>query len=543
MKKILSVVFLAYFLAILSGCGGGGGSPGGAAGGGTPDQDLFNTGYAAYNATSYASAATSFESLIAQYPNSSLVGSAYFYLGKCNYHLNDFTGAIAKFDIVLSAYPSNSFADDALLWKGKSRQQLANLQFAAGNLANAATIFSDARAIYQSVITNYPGTTLVPDCNYQIGLSYFDEHRYVEAIPLLQAVVTSYPASTVADGAQYYFARSLHGKALNEQISAPLDAPGDFVLARAEYVKLYTNYPLSIFVDNTYYQIGKTHYDEANFVAAIAQFDYVLTNYAASSIADSAQYYKARSVNGTASVSKLPADYALARTEYVKLYTNYPLSIFVDNAYYQIGLTYFDEANYVAAIAQFEYVLANYATSTSAASAQYYKARSINGTASISKLPADYALARAEYVKLYTNFPLSIYVDNAYYRIGKTYYDEANYLTAIAELNIFLTSYPTSSYFDDGQYYVGRSHHILLDYPAARTAYAAAIAFAPAGILADNAAYHSAFTYDGSKQCTLELSAMQAFVLAYPLSPFVATANTHIADLSLVTPLAHGPCI
>jgi len=443
----LFIVAAAFCLALLSGCGGGGGGSST-----STDQDVFNAGYTSYNAKSYAKAAATFESLIVTYPNSSLISSAYYYLGKSLYHLNDFSGAITKFDVVLGSYPSSAFADNALLWKGKSLQQQANIQFSAGSFATASALFVNARAAYQLVIDSYPGTTLIPDCRYQIGLTYYDEKGYATAIPLLQAVLSGYPASGVADGAQYYLARAYHGLALTS------------------------------------------------------------------------------------------LDFARARTEYVNLITNYPASVFIDNAQYQIGKTYYDELNYINAITEFNKLLTNYAGSTSAASAQYYKARSINELALVATVPYTLAQARTEYLLLISAYPASIWVDNAQYRIGKSYYDEANYAGAIVELNKLLTIYPASSYANEAQYYIGRSYHKQSNYVAARATYGLAIAYNPASILADNASYYSAYTYHDSTQCTSELTAMQAFVAAYPSSTFVASANAHINDLPPGPRVTHATC-
>ncbi|MBI3478810.1 MAG: putative Ig domain-containing protein [Nitrosomonadales bacterium] len=345
------------------------------------DLDAFNAGYAAYLAKDYAGAAVKFDAMILAYPNSTLLGSAYYYLGKSLYHLNDLSGAIAKFDMVLNHYPSNSFVDHALFWKGKSVQKQGKIQFAAGNLTGAATLFANARTIYLLVISGYPSTTLVPDCRYEIALTYFDEKRYAEALPLFQAVLTNYPAATIADGAQYHYARSIHA------LAHAAVAGYSFTQARTEYGKLMTGYPASMWVDHAQYQIGKTYYDETNYSTALVELNKVLTNYPASTVADGAQYYIARSMHALALTVPPPYTLQQARDEYGKM-KNYPLSIFVDNA-----------------------------------------------------------------------------------------------------------------------------------------------------------AFYAAFTYHDATQCTLELTALKAFVAAYPLSTFVASANTHIGDLALIPPVTHTACI
>jgi len=429
------------------------------------DQLAFDAGFVAYNAKNYAGAAAAFDAMLTNYPNSSLRGTAYFYLGKCLYHLNDYAAAITNFDVVLNTYPTNAFADNALLWKGKSVQKQGYAQFVAGNLAAAALLFGDARVLYSQVVSNYPATTLVPDSQYQIALTYYDEKRYAEALAALQNVIANYPLSSIADGAQYYLARSMHALALVPTTGYTMQ------LARVEYTKLMTSFPLSVYIDNAQYQIGKTYYDELNYSAAIAEFDKLLLNYPLSAYADGAQYYKARSVH-TLALALTPV-YTLtqARAEYAKLMNSYPSSIYADNAQYQIGKTYYDELipNYAAAIVEFDKVLVNYPKSSYADGAQYYKARSMHSLALIS--PPGYTLqqARDEYALVNAKYPSSIFVDNA--------------------------------------------------------------------------VYHSAHTYHDSSQCTLELAAMQAFVVAYPGSFYVTAANGHIADLQLASPLTHTVCL
>lgn len=358
MRRIFAVA-AAFCMIWLSSCGGGKATL-------PADQEAFYAGINMYNALSYAGAAAAFESFTVTYPNSSLIPKAYYYLGKSLYHLNDPAGAITKFDIVLSRYPTSAYADNSLLWKGKSIQKQANIQFATGNLiglAVATQLFMDARAAYLQVTISYPNTLLRPDCDYQIGLTYYDEQSYSMARTLLQAVVASYPASTAADGAQYYYARSIHALAL---VATPNNT---LALARTEYAKLMTNYPLSIFVDNAQYQIGKTYYDELNYAAAIVEFGKVLAIYAALSSADDAQYYKARSMHALALTVAPPYTFQQVRDEYAKLIANYPASILVDNAAFHSALTYHDSTQCVSELSALQAFVSAYPASTYVATA------------------------------------------------------------------------------------------------------------------------------------------------------------------------------
>lgn len=349
-NQILLSMIVASCALWLGSCGGGQSSA-------APNPDLaaFNAGIAQYDVKDYATAAGTFSSFITTYPNSSLISTSHYYLGKSLYYLNDFTGAIAQFDIVLRAYPTSSFADNSLFWKGKSLQNQAGIQFIAGNLAVAAALFADARAAYQNMFVAYPNSTLVPDCHYHIGTTYYDEQRYVDSIPIFQAVLASYPTSSAADGAQYYLARAIHGLALAA-------APGyTFLQARAEYAKLMTNYPASVWADNAQFQIGKTYYDEANYATAIVEFNKVF-NYATPSSGDDAQYYIGRAYHKQ-------LNFIAARTAYGLVVTNYPTSIFVDNASYHSALTYHDSTQCTLELAAMQAFVAAYPMSTFVATA------------------------------------------------------------------------------------------------------------------------------------------------------------------------------
>jgi TolA-binding protein len=459
-NRALSVVATVICIFLLNSCGGGGGGGGYSA---PADQQAYLAAVATYDAQSYTDAAAAFRSFIADYPNSNYIDNSHYYLGKSLYHLGDSSGAIAEFDYVLQHYPSSSLIDNSLLWKGKSQQQLANIDFLAGNAAAAALKFADARASYQLVIARYPASTLIPDCNYQIALTYYDEDRFAEARPLFQSVFASDPNSSVADGSLYYLARTTHRLAL-------LAAPG-YILAqaRADYTLMMTTFPLSTWADNAQYQIGRTYYDELNYVAAITELNRVFANYATPSIADSTYYYLARSIHELAVAGTPGYTYAQARAKYATVLTSYPASLHADNAQYQTGKTYYDELNYVAAITEFNRVFANYAVPSSADSAQYYLARSIHALALAATPGYTYAQARTAYGLVATNYPTSIFADNAVYRAALTYHD--------------------------------------------------------------------------STQCTLELAAMQAFAAAYPLSAYLANAQSHISDLALATPATHTTCI
>ncbi|MGH8279745.1 MAG: tol-pal system protein YbgF [Gammaproteobacteria bacterium] len=94
----------------------------------------------------YQAAITGFTDFIQQYPQSSLVPNAEFWMGEAHYQMNDFQGALVNYQAVLQGYPDSNKAPDALLKIGFS--QAAMQDYAA------------ARKTLASVISMYPGTSV-----------------------------------------------------------------------------------------------------------------------------------------------------------------------------------------------------------------------------------------------------------------------------------------------------------------------------------------------------------------------------------------------
>lgn len=85
-------------------------------------------------------------------------------------------------------------------------------------------------------------------------------------------------------------------------------------------------------------------------------------------------------------------------------------------------------------------------TSTIADSAHYYKARSTHALAAAATTGYTFANARTEYDNLITNYPASIFVDNASYHSAFTYHDSTRCTLELAAMQAFVSAYPASFY-------------------------------------------------------------------------------------------------
>lgn len=330
-----------------------------------------------------------------------------------------------------------------------------------------------------------------------------------------------------------------------------------YASAAAAFQSLIVDYPTSNRVDNAHYYLGKSLYHLNDLSGAIAEFDLVLQNYPQSSLVDNSMLWKGKSLQrqgniemSVVNIAAAALKFADARAMYRQVIGLDPASTLIPDCTYQLGLTDYDEKRYADSLPLFQSVFANYPNSIVADGALYYLARSNHELAQAATPGYTFAQARAAYAAMMTSFPLSTWTDNAQYQTGRTYYDELNYVAAIVEFNKVLSNHATATAVDEAQYYLARSIHALAQdgtpgytYAQARTAYGLIAANYPTSIFVDNAAYRAALTYHDSLQCMLELSAVQAFVTAYPASTFLAKAAAHISDFTLAVPVTHQTCV
>lgn len=107
------------------------------------EQEAYRQAYAKVKAQQFAAAIQSFNAFLADYPNSSLVPNAYYWLGEL--HLvespQNLPGAEQAFNTLLKSYPLHNKAPDALY-------KLGRVEFQKGNKAKA-------RELLQRVIDDY----------------------------------------------------------------------------------------------------------------------------------------------------------------------------------------------------------------------------------------------------------------------------------------------------------------------------------------------------------------------------------------------------
>lgn len=107
--------------------------------------DAYMAAFALLRESRYAEARNAFEKFMTDYPGSSLVANARYWLGQIDYVNRQYETAIENFRQVVEKYPDSEKAADALLKIGYSQQELGK--------------DDAARATLESVSQRYPGSS------------------------------------------------------------------------------------------------------------------------------------------------------------------------------------------------------------------------------------------------------------------------------------------------------------------------------------------------------------------------------------------------
>jgi outer membrane protein assembly factor BamD len=157
----------------------------------------------------YALAATEFERLVSDYPESDSAASASFRLGEAYYgqsRKQDFdqeytVKAIGQWQKYLHDYPGhwrNADADARML---AARTRLAKKLMGTGTLYLKLRLWEPSRVYFQRVLNEYEDTSVVADAKFGLAMADVGRGRRQEAIDALREIESQYPRQAVAERA------------------------------------------------------------------------------------------------------------------------------------------------------------------------------------------------------------------------------------------------------------------------------------------------------------------------------------------------------
>ena len=120
------------------------------------EQRAYDLGLEQFRAGRFGEAIATFQAFIRNFPRSTLVPSAQYWIGNSLYATRDYRGAIAAQRQLLSQHPDSAKASDALLNIATAQSDLGELQA--------------ARASLQEVISKYPSSEAATKARQRLGV-------------------------------------------------------------------------------------------------------------------------------------------------------------------------------------------------------------------------------------------------------------------------------------------------------------------------------------------------------------------------------------
>ena len=120
------------------------------------EQRAYDQGLEHFRAGRFVEAVTAFQLFTRNFPRSTLVPSAQYWIGNSLYATRDFRGAISTQRQLIAQYPDSAKASDALLNIASAQSELGDLQA--------------ARATLQEVASKYPATEAGAKAKQRLGI-------------------------------------------------------------------------------------------------------------------------------------------------------------------------------------------------------------------------------------------------------------------------------------------------------------------------------------------------------------------------------------
>jgi len=290
----------------------------------------YNLGYCFLKKENYRQAQGFFEQIVKtpQINSEPLEQDAYIRDADCFYMDRDFRMALAMYNKVLDfSWPS---ADYATFQKG---------MIAGVNNGN------EKITLLNSISRKYPSSSLIPDANMEIAITYLAEEQFREALPYLKNIISASgndalkPRAYLKEGIAYYNLNNndqalAQYNALIKQYPNSPEAQDALENAKIIYVEEgksseYVNFAKTMGVDVTpnqedelAYQEAEVQFNNGNFADAAPKFEQYVSKFPDGKYALEANYYKseiyynqknwAKAVTGYEAVAdKAPNQFAL----------------------------------------------------------------------------------------------------------------------------------------------------------------------------------------------------------------------------------------
>jgi TolA-binding protein len=239
------------------------------------DRALYDIAMEYYEQKDYQLALDTFGELLVDFPDSTWVDDAQYYIAWCNLSMEEYTQAITEFENLLLNYPDSEYCDDSQYYIGWTYETKLGLPISA-------------ILAYYTFLFDYPDSQWADDSQLGVANCYFATNDYGNAITEYQKVIDNYPLSDLAPLAQYSIAQSCRLAYYRNT-------------AIEKYQELILLYPESEYCGPSQYYIGYCYYEKKDYQSAITEFQKVISSYPNSTwpdenrqVAPVAQFYIGR---------------------------------------------------------------------------------------------------------------------------------------------------------------------------------------------------------------------------------------------------------
>ena len=380
-----------------------------------------------------------FQEFIEKYPQSELIKSAHFELGKDLYDLK-------KYKLALSELEKTS-TDEALYLRGKASKELGDQE---GEIA-----------AFEELREKYPQSNFSQEAYFRLGNYYYNQKKDKEAIEEFNKIIQFFPQSPLLSESYYwmgwsYFKLADYKKAseyfnLVEEDEENLDLGQrakfmaaeswynlkDYQKAREAYEKFLEIYPEGDFSANAQYAIAWTYLENKDYKSSIEEFKKLISIYPDSKFTEEAQFRAGKNYY-------LSGDKNMAKAELGKFINSYSNSSFRAEAMYLLSQIYLQEEDWMDSIINLDRLVREYPDSPYMSEAlyglclSYFKKDEYEKTIEVGE----------KYLKDYSSLE---YGDDILYIKAICWEKLENQEKAISDYQNLISKYPQSPYVGKAQ--------------------------------------------------------------------------------------------
>lgn len=465
-----------------------------------------------------------FEEFRATYPLSKLADDAGFREGEVYYRQGQFQKAHDRFADVVKSFPEGNLAHEAAYWAGESAFKDAQYDrairyyriaydhypkgrirdyalFSIGFVQEKSGEYEAANSTYSDFLREQPNSILRATVYTRIAACLYQQRDYKEALSWLETLSDSPDPDNAAERLF-----------LNAESHYQL---GRFAEAETQYRSFVAAYPQHHRVRQVQYALGWALVEQKKFSEAIATFDDL--GRGSDDIAEAARYRMGMAL-------RLSGNVDAAKSVFLKMLELKPDGDYADNATFELGMTAFDEKNYLTALDHFIQVGKTFPKSDVLADAFHMSGESYL------KLKKPHEASKA-YAQAFTTKGASPAVrSNALFRYGFSLFEAEKFSESAGAFERFLKEFPSDARKPDALVWLGEAHFKTERYEDAIIVYNQALALTSDAALKQDALYGLGWSYYRAQRYPEAEKTLTALTTEFRAGKHDMDANIRLGD-------------